>query len=264
MTTAVSHAPRPAAPAKARNIVAVASGKGGVGKTWLAITLAHALARLGRRTLLFDGDLGLANVDIQLGLMPEHDLGGVLAGRLSLAAATLPFAPGGFDIVAGRSGCGRLAGVPAARLTKLCDDLTATAARYDHVILDLGAGLERTVRELTRLAGCCVVVTTDEPTSLTDAYAFIKIACLQDAEADIRIVVNLANSARDGERTYGALLRACESFLDISPPLLGVVRRDPKVREAIRSQTGLLTRFPTCTAAADVEAVAAKLAALPL
>ena len=263
MTTAVSHALRPAAPAKARNIVAVASGKGGVGKTWLAITLAHALARLGRRTLLFDGDLGLANVDIQLGLMPEHDLSGVLAGRLSLAQATLPFAPGGFDVIAGRSGCGRLAGVPQARLTRLCDDLVATAAGYDHVILDLGAGLERTVRELTRLAGTCVVVTTDEPTSVTDAYAFIKIAQLERTEADIRIVVNLANSAREGERTYGALLRACESFLQISPPLLGVVRRDPKVREAIRSQTSLLTRFPNCTAATDVEAMAARLTTLP-
>jgi flagellar biosynthesis protein FlhG len=261
MTTAVSPALRPAAPAKARNIIAVASGKGGVGKTWLAITLAHALARLGRRTLLFHGDLGLANVDIQLGLMPEHDLGGVLSGRLSLAQATLPFAPGGFDIVSGRSGCGRLAGVPAARLTKLSDDLVTTAARYDHVILDLGAGLERIVRELTRLAGCCVVVTTDELTSLTDAYAFVKVAYLQGAEADMRIVVNMANSAREGERSYGALLRACEAFLNISPPLLGVVRRDPKVREAIRSQTGLLTRFPNSAAAADVEAIAAKLAA---
>jgi flagellar biosynthesis protein FlhG len=188
----------------------------------------------------------------------------VLSGRLSLAQATLPFDAGGFDIVAGRSGCGRLAGVPPARLASLGQDLVETAAGYDHVILDLGAGLERTVRELTRLAGCCVVVTTDEPTSLTDAYAFIKVARLQDAEADIRIVVNMANSPREGDRTYGALLRACESFLKISPPLLGVVRRDPKVREAIRSQTGLLTRFPNCSAAADVEALASKLAALPL
>jgi flagellar biosynthesis protein FlhG len=263
MTTAVSPALRPAAPAKARNIVAVASGKGGVGKTWLAITLAHALARLGRRTLLFDGDLGLANVDIQLGLMPEHDLGGVLAGRLSLAAAALRFDAGGFDIIAGRSGCGRLAGVPQARLTRLCDDLVATAAFYDHAILDLGAGLERTVRELARRAGNCIVVTTDEPTSLTDAYAFIKVAHLERTEADMRIVVNMANSAREGERTYGALLRACESFLDISPRLLGVVRRDPKVREAIRSQSCVLTRFPNCVAAADVEVLASRLAALP-
>jgi flagellar biosynthesis protein FlhG len=263
MTTAVSQALRPAAPAKARNIIAVASGKGGVGKTWLAITLAHALARLGRRTLLFDGDLGLANVDIQLGLMPEHDLGGVLASRLSLAAATLRFDAGGFDIIAGRSGCGRLAGAPAARLAPLGENLVATAAQYDHVVLDLGAGLERTVRELTRLASCCVIVTTDEPTSLTDAYAFVKVAHLDRTEADMRIVVNIANSAREGERTYRALLRACESFLNTSPQLLGVVRRDPKVPEAIRSQTSLLTRFPNCAAATDVEAIATRLTSIP-
>jgi flagellar biosynthesis protein FlhG len=150
-----------------------------------------------------------------------------------------------------------------ARLTKLGDDLVATAAHYDHVILDLGAGLERTVRELTRLAACCVVVTTDEPTSLTDAYAFVKVAHLDRTEADMRIVVNIAYSVREGERTYGALLRACESFLKISPPLLGVIGRDPKVREAIRSQTSLLTRFPNCMASEDVEAVAANLTALP-
>jgi flagellar biosynthesis protein FlhG len=196
MTIAASQAVCPASPAKARGIIAVASGKGGVGKTWLAITLAHALARLDRRTLLFDGDLGLANVDVQLGLMPEHDLAGVLAGRLSLAQATVPFAPGGFDIVAGRSGCGRLAAVPQPHLAALADDLMATAANYDHVILDLGAGVDRTVRELARLAGSCIVVATDEPTALTDAYAFIKITRLDCAEADVRIVVNMRATGR--------------------------------------------------------------------
>ena len=261
MTIAASQALCPAAPAKARGIIAIASGKGGVGKTWLAITLAHALARLGRRTLLFDGDLGLANVDVQLGLMPEHDLAGVLAGRLSLAQATLPYEQGGFDIVAGRSGCGRLAAVPQAPLGTLREDLVAMAAGYDHVILDLGAGIERTVRELARLAGSCIVVATDEPTALTDAYAFIKVTRLDRAEVDVRIVVNMAGSARDGEKTYGALLRACEQFLNLSPRLLGVVRRDPKVREAIRHQTSLLTRFPNCAAAADVEAIASRLPA---
>jgi flagellar biosynthesis protein FlhG len=134
----------------------------------------------------------------------------------------------------------------------------ATAAHYDYVVLDLGAGVERTVRELARLAGSCIVVATDEPTALTDAYAFIKITRL-DRAADMQIVVNMANSARDGERTYRALLRACESFLSLSPPLLGVVRRDPKVRDAIRNQTTLLTRFPNCAAAVDVEAIAAGL-----
>src|SRR5438552_1285509 len=120
---------------KARNVVAVASGKGGVGKTWFAITLAHAFARSGQRALLFDGDLGLANVDIQLGLMPERDLGGVIAGRITLAQATTRYADGGFDIIAGRSGNGSLATLPGQRLTQLRSELVALAASYDQVVL---------------------------------------------------------------------------------------------------------------------------------
>lgn len=249
--------------ARPRNLLAIASGKGGVGKTWLAITLAHALARSGRRILLFDGDLGLANVDIQLGLMPSQDLGTVLAGRLTLAQAAAPYEAGGFDIVAGRSGCGRLAALSPARLGGLADQLAAMALRYDDVILDIGAGVDQTVRQLCSHAGICIVVTTDEPTALTDAYAFMKLAQLEGSPAEMQIVINMASSLRSGEKTYAALHRACSSFLKLSPPLLGVVRRDPKVREAIRHQTALLTRYPTCEAASDVEAIATALAELP-
>ncbi len=251
---------RPAAFARRGNMFAVASGKGGVGKTWLAISLAHAFARAGRKTLLFDGDLGLANVDIQLGLMPADDLGGVLAGRLSLPGAVTPFAAG-FDIIAGRSGSGRLGSAPLSRLRHLSENLEAISRNYDQVILDLGAGVEQTVRQLTRNADTCLVVLTDEPTSLTDAYAFIKLARQDRPAADIRIVVNIAASSRDGERTYATLLKACEGFLKISPPLLGVIRRDLKVAEAIRHQTPILTRSPRCEAACDVNAITLKLLA---
>jgi flagellar biosynthesis protein FlhG len=261
MTIPVPTPVRPVSRTKGRNIIAVASGKGGVGKTWFAITLAHALARLGRRTLLFDGDLGLANVDIQLGLMPKHDLGAVLAGRLTLNQAALPFEEGGFDIIAGRSGSGSLANIPPSRLQLLTDDLNLLAAAYDHVILDLGAGVERTVRQMAQNVGTCLVVTTDEPTSLTDAYAFIKVTHMERPGTNLRVVVNMANSAREGERTYNTLLKACEGFLKISPPLAGVVRRDNRVREAIRAQTSLLIRSPNSEAAADVEAIAKKLMA---
>ena len=203
------------------NIIAVAFGKGGVGKPGSPSPWRTRSPGSAAGTLLFDGDLGLANVDIQLGLMPQHDLGGVLAGRLSLAQATLPFAPGGFDIVAGRSGCGRLAGVPAARLTKLGDDLAATAAGDDYVILDLGAGLERTVRELTRLAGTCVIVTTDEPPRSPTPTRSSKDTRLQDAGADIR---HRRQPGELGARRRTDLrrpLRALELFLHIAPPLLG-------------------------------------------
>jgi len=253
-------APRPNDRVKGKNMIAIASGKGGVGKTWLAITLAHALAKAKVRSLLFDGDLGLANLDIQLGLMPKHDLGSVIAGRLTLNQAVFPFEDEsnyGFDIVAGRSGSGGLANIPASRLQILGDDLTLLATAYDRVILDLGAGVERTVRQLTHNVGTCLVVATDEPTSLTDAYAFIKLTHMERPGTDIRIVINMANSNREGERTYNTLLKACEGFLKISPALMGVVRRDTKVRDAIRAQSSILTRFPNSEAAVDVEKIAA-------
>jgi flagellar biosynthesis protein FlhG len=239
---------------KARNMFAIASGKGGVGKTWFAITLAHAFARSGQRALLFDGDLGLANVDIQLGLMPERDLGGVIGGRITLAQATTRF-DGGFDIIAGRSGNGSLATLPGQRLAQLRSELVTLAASYDRVVLDLGAGLDRTARMLAATAGTYLVVTTVEPTSLTDAYAFIKVTHADEPDADLRVVVNMAGSTAEGQRTYQTLLRACQGFLKISPPLAGIIRRDRKVVESIRHQSPLLTRHPGAEAAADVEAI---------
>lgn len=258
-TAAPSLAARPSQRAKGRNVIAVASGKGGVGKTWFSITLAHALARAGQRCLLFDGDLGLANVDIQLGLMPKTDLGSVVAGRLTLNQATVNFPEGGFDIIAGRSGTGSLANIPLSRLQLLADDLNLLAGAYDRVVLDLGAGVERTVRALAANAGTVLVVTTDEPTSLTDAYAFIKVTHMERPGTDMRVVVNMANSTREGERIYNTLLKACEGFLKMSPPLAGVIRRDLKVRESIRNQTPLLTRSPNSEAATDVEALVERL-----
>ncbi|SRR5258708_2097009 len=254
MTTVHSAAGAAALP-KARNVIAIASGKGGVGKTWFAITLAHGLARSGRRALLFDGDLGLANVDIQLGLMPERDLGGVIGGRITLAQATTRYADGGFDIIAGRSGNGSLATLPGQRLAQLRAELVGLAANYDQVVIDLGAGIDRTVRLLAASAGICLVVTTVEPTSLTDAYAFIKVTHADEPDADIRVVVNMAGSTAEGQRTYQTLLRACQGFLKIAPPLAGIIRRDRKVVESIRNQTPLLTRHPGCEAAGDVEAI---------
>lgn len=244
---------------KGANMLAVASGKGGVGKTWLSITLSHALARMGRRVLLFDGDLGLANLDIQLGLMPKQDLSAVIAGRLTLNQAIVDYEDGGFQVIAGRSGSGSLANVAASRLQMLGEDLALLAGAYDHVLIDLGAGVERTVRQLAHNAATCIVVLTDEPTSLTDAYAFIKVTHAERPEVQFRIVTNIVNSTREGERTYNTLLKACQGFLKISPPLLGTVRRDPRVKEAIRSQVPLLTRYPNAEAAEDIDKIAQQL-----
>ena len=116
-------------------------------------------------------------------------------------------------------------------------------------------------RYLATVAGTTLVVTTDEPTALTDAYAFIKVTHQESPGARMGVIVNMSVTKRDGERTYETLLRACKGFLKIEPPLYGIIRRDPKVREAIRHQTPLLTRYPNAEAAMDVEAIAKRLIA---
>lgn len=243
---------------KGANIVAVASGKGGVGKTWFSITLSHALTRMGKKVLLFDGDLGLANVDVQLGLMPKRDLNDVIRGRLGLDKVIQTYEEGGFDIIAGRSGQASLSALPSQRLAHLRDQILEVSKNYDVVICDLGAGVDRTVRMLSASATQTVLITTDEPTSLTDAYAFIKLGNAAGMSKDVSIVVNMASSVTEGDKTYKTLLKACENFLRLKPPMLGMVRVDPKVKESIRHQTPLLIRSPNTSAAEDVESIAAE------
>lgn len=232
-----------------QKLITVASGKGGVGKTVFAVTLAHILARSGRKVLLFDGDLGLANVDIQLGLMPHHDIGDVICGAMDLEAAVISYPDamnhkGRLDIIAGRSGSGALNALNAERLIGLRSGLTALCSRYDHVILDLSAGVDKSVLTLMDHGGAVLVVLTPDPTSLTDAYALIKLAYMRNPHTDIRVVVNLARSRRDGEQAFAALRKACEGFLGFTPQLAGILEREEKVTDSIRHQMPVLSRHP--------------------
>ncbi len=252
--------PRPRAGA----IIAVASGKGGVGKTWFAVSLAHALAHRARRVLIFDGDLGLANVDVQLGLTPNRDLGAVVAGHLELQDAVSKFhggagTPGGFDVLAGRSGSGALSLLRREDLVELAVGLKRVGQSYDHIILDLSAGIDAAVTTLSSLSDMILVVATDEPTSLTDAYAFIKVSMMRDRSSDIRIVINQAEGKMAGQRTYEALANACRNFLKHEPPLAGILPRDSKVRDSIRRQTPIIATFPQAPAAKAVEDLSRKL-----
>jgi flagellar biosynthesis protein FlhG len=252
-------APLATTPIRAGHLIAIASGKGGVGKTWLSVTLAHALARAGRRILLVDADFGLANVDIQLGLMPRLDLATVLAGTTRAADAVLRH-DAGFDVLPGRSGATSLASLTPAAVEHLLGAIRTLAAGYDIVLLDLGSGLDHAVRRLASAADSLVVVATEEPTSLTDAYAVLKLhARDRTPPCTARIVINQAASQPAGHRVFLALGQACTRYLGTAPTLLGIIRRDDKVRDAIRHQTPLLQRHPTSPAAVDAEAIAAAL-----
>ena len=244
-----------------RNTIAIASGKGGVGKTWFAVTLAETLARRGQRILLFDGDLGLANVDVQLGLNPGVDLLDFITGHSDLKAAITtywrsPMDDGRLEILPGRSGSGILGMLTRTRLVSLKSSLLALAARYDHIILDLGAGASQDVLGFVDHGGTIFVVMNEDPSSLTDAYALIKLAIRQNPDLDIRIVVNQSDSKRSGEKTFRALERAAKDFLCVRLELAGIIRKDAKVVDSIRHQSSLLTRHPQAAAAKAVGDIA--------
>lgn len=257
------------APLPSPRRLTIASGKGGVGKTWLAVTLAQALAMEGEAVLLVDADLGLANVDVQLGITPHADLAAVVARDIKIEAAVSAYAGGrraanrgGFDVLPGRSGTGTLAGLTQDELTALAAGLVALEQSYDRIVVDLGAGIDSAV---TTFAGhkagdgrghAVLVVLTDEPTSLTDAYAFIKVMRLRAPSLDLRVVVNRASSYSQGKRTYQALGTACRNFLGFAPPLAGIVPEDARVADSIRHQSALLARHPQSKAGAGIMAIA--------
>jgi flagellar biosynthesis protein FlhG len=238
-------------------LLAIASGKGGVGKTWFSVTLAHGLAMQSACVLLVDGDLGLANVDIQLGLMPKLDLGHLLAGSHGAEAVIVKVPGGGFDLLPGRSGTGTFSALDAPALDKMAALVQRARSTYEMVLLDCGAGVDRTAQRLVAIADTLLLVITEDPTSLTDAYAVLKLLMLarDPASLDVRVVVNMAGSPASGLRAYETLANAANGFLQFRPKLAGVVRRDDRVKEAIRRQRLLLARAPQSIAGHDVERI---------
>ncbi len=234
------------------NIIAVASGKGGVGKTWLSIAMAGLLAGQNQKVLLFDGDFGLANIDVQLGITPNQDIGGVLSGKIPMNKAITHFDAGGFDLIAGRSGCGSLGTLTDASLQLLKDDLMLLATHYDKVIVDLGSGIGSATRLFAKAAGTVLILCADEPSALTDAYTLIKILTQEKRTDTLRIIINSATTQKEGDRTYDLLVKACDSFLKVTPPLAGIIRRDSHVIDAIRRQVSVINAYPDCVATKDV------------
>lgn len=241
-------------------LITIASGKGGVGKTWFATTLAQALSRRDKKIALFDGDLGMANIDIQLGIVPENDIGSVISGDNELNDVITRFnEPGGkagFDVLAGKSGSGALGSLARERLRAMRAGLIEFSKNYDNVILDMAAGIDPSVTTLSFHTGRIFVVMTADPTSLTDAYAFIKVTNMRNPRANISIIVNNVPSKKEGERVFEAIKRACEGFLKISPGLAAIIKTDAKVQDAIRTQTPLFSRHPQSEAAETVMAIA--------
>ena len=270
MTTPFTSTSPPAGPAgKRARIVAVTSGKGGVGKTFVSANLAAALSRLGERVLVLDADLGLANLDVVLNLFPKITLHDVFTGKAKLEDAILQ-APGGFSVLLAGSGL-----VEYSRLTpevrdKLLEIIEMVAPRFDRILIDTGAGISDVVLYAVSLAHEVLVVATPEPTSLTDAYATIKVLATQQRRSTVSLVVNQVSRAGEGRVIRGQLQQVVDRFVTptMADPsvafrleLVGEIPSDAAVREAVQKRQLLLEMFPGSEAAKGIGAMAMRLAA---
>ncbi len=250
------------------DILAITSGKGGVGKTFVSANLAAALARRGERVLVLDADLGLANLDVVLNLYPKITLHDVFTGKARLEDAILP-APGGFSVLLAGSGLVEYSRLTAEVRDQLLRIIETVRPRYDRVLLDTGAGISDVVLFTVSLATDVLVVATPEPTSLTDAYATVKVLATQQERARISLVVNQVSRPGEGRVIRGQLQQVVDRFVSPALPegrgpvkleLLGEIPNDKSVREAVQKRQLLLEALPGCDAAKGVQAIAARLA----
>tara|TARA_Y100001960_G_scaffold327401_1_gene413703 strand:+ start:4126 stop:4887 length:762 start_codon:yes stop_codon:yes gene_type:complete len=239
-------------------IIAIASGKGGVGKTSLTLNMSRTLAKKGKKVLVVDGDLGLGNVDVQLGISPNRDLSHVISGQAALHEAIFK-TDLGFDIIPGRSGSDTLPFLTNVERHDIVKQLADIAEHYDYIFLDIAAGVGDEILVFARIADYTALVATPDPSSITDAYAVIKMLKLRHDITNCKIIVNQAASEVDALRTYEKLKIATERFLQIDTPLIGYVTQDTNYMQAVRMQKLTVDAFGHLNIARLIENIAAKL-----
>jgi flagellar biosynthesis protein FlhG len=225
-------------------VIAVTGGKGGVGKTSVSVNLSIALASLGRRVMLLDGDLGLANVDVFLGLSPRYTMAHVLSGERTLDEIILE-SPHGIQVVPGASGVAELANLSAAGHLNLVQAFSALSARVDTMVVDTSAGISHSVVQFTQAAQHVLLVVCDEPASMTDAYALMKVMSRQHGVSKFHVLANMVRSPGEGEDLFDKLSRVTGRFLDVTLDYVGEIPEDPYLRRAIREQRPVLSAFPS-------------------
>ena len=238
--------------------LAIMSGKGGVGKTNIVLNLGYALHRAEKTAMLMDCDLGLANLDVLLGISPDRNLNDLLMDGVE-AEDVLVNIESGFDMLPATSGVPELVEMDEDLQDILFKKLIDLAGEYDFLMLDLGAGISHTVLSFAALSQLRIVVVTPEPTSLTDSYAMIKVLSTQHDVKDFLVLVNQATSAKEANQTFDRLDAACRNFLNIELRNLGFVHQDPTLVESVRRQTPLMKYAPEAPASKDIVKIARKI-----
>ncbi len=232
-------------------IISVTSGKGGVGKTNLSANLGISLAQFGYRTVIFDADLGLANLDVVLGTSAEYSLHHALDGNLCLAEV-IANGPGGVRFVSGGSGISKLLNVSRKRLQNFLLEIAQLEDSTDVLIFDTGAGVDQRVLTFLRAADEVVLVVTPDPASVTDAYATMKVLLRNQKDANIHVLMNQVESERQGEAIYRKLNEIASHFLEANLTYLGSVRQDAEIAQWIRLRQPFVLADPRLRASRDV------------
>jgi flagellar biosynthesis protein FlhG len=244
------------------SFVGVVSGKGGVGKTNLAVNVAVASRALGARVLVVDGDLGLANVDVLLGIASTRNAADVLSGACALAEAIAP-GPRGIHVLPAASAREDLSALRPRELAALLVPLFRAAEDYDLVLVDAGAGLGPAVLGLAAACDRLLLVTTPEPTAFADAYAMLKVAGRELPGIPIELVVNETRTVHDAQRTHHRLCKLSRRFLAQAPPLVGAVPQDSFLTQAVARQKAVVDAFPTAPSSRAFQRLAARLLETP-
>jgi flagellar biosynthesis protein FlhG len=242
-------------------VVAVTSGKGGVGKTNVVANLAYSLCRLQRRVVILDADMGLANLDVLLGLVPKYNLQHILMGERALEEIIIE-GPGGMRILPASSGIQELTELTSQQRMALLSQLESLNDRTDVLIIDTPAGISSNVMFFNTLANEIVVVVSPEPTSVTDAYAMIKVLGNRYAEKYFNLLVNFVRDEAEGLEVYRHLSMVTERFLNLSIRYLGFIPADVQVQKAVKRQRAVAELFPTCSASRSFLNLAEKIARL--
>lgn len=213
--------------------LAISSGKGGVGKSTVAVNLAVMLASMGRRVVLLDADMGTANADVLCNVMPVHTLAHVVAGRRQIEDVIVE-APGGFSLIPGASGLAQMAALSFGERERLIQQFARLEQAYDLLLIDTGAGIGPDVLSLLTAVDRVLVVTTPDPTAITDAYAVIKAAHRQSPDFDARLLVNQAANPDEALQVYTRVANVCRKFLQLDVPYAGCLLSDNAVRDSVR------------------------------
>lgn len=244
-------------------VIAVASGKGGVGKTNITVNLGTALAAQGKQVLLLDADLGLANIDVMLGLHPQYNLLHVLDGSKTLEEIIVE-GPHGLKIIPAASGVQKMAELSPAEHAGLIHAFSEMDQHIDILLIDSAAGIAHSVVSFSRAAQEVIVVVCDEPASITDAYAFIKLLSREYNVARFHIIANMAPNIQEGRELFNKISLVCDRFLDVSLDFMGIVPFDNDLRRAVKKQRAVVEYIPRSKSAIAFTHLAKKIAYWPV